>query len=360
MAFGSFSLYLLCETHISILRPVYDIFRRVSGQNTAQIVHADMPYRVLYVRVAQLGPAICIGVAARLHVPQPGSPPEAVRSQTHHRRRPCQAVLQGDTRSSVPARLPLPTSHRRSLSSRADAPQSRPAVSRVRQTAMTMSARGAERLTPSVYALPRSLQYGGNRCVSSRRAQLRQNFHPAGHIRADVAHTEYKARSCRKSSPHGRIFARYLRLFIAPVPSNRRYSAARLPIAYSAMIVPNARMHSPAPLCGRFPCVYLSAPPKSAAADAGFRSAPAGGFARFAENNRSRAKLLCGRVFAVLREREPHCRYRDQVFNVSRLVQITVRADTKTDVFSFCIVFSPLSVRILQLYSTDFRFSTMG
>lgn len=28
------------------------------------------------------------------------------------------------------------------------------------------------------------------------------------------------------------------------------------------------------------------------------------GFTRLAENNRSRAKLLCGRVFAVLRERE--------------------------------------------------------
>ena len=67
------------------------------------------------------------------------------------------------------------------------------------------------------------------------------------------------------------------------------------------------------------------------------------GFTRFAENNRSRAKLLCGRVFAVLRERVPN-----RVFNVSRMVKSHC-ASTKTDVFSFCIVFSPLSVRIFTI-----------
>ena len=73
MAFGSFSLCCYtCGKRVSVsLRPVYDIFQRVSGQIPLQIVHADMPDRVLHVRAAAEARACDMRREQHvLHVPQ--------------------------------------------------------------------------------------------------------------------------------------------------------------------------------------------------------------------------------------------------------------------------------------------------
>ena len=73
MAFGSFSLCCYtCGKRISVsLRSVYDIFQRVSGQIPLQIVHADMPDRVLHVRAAAEARACNMRREQHvLHVPQ--------------------------------------------------------------------------------------------------------------------------------------------------------------------------------------------------------------------------------------------------------------------------------------------------
>ena len=134
MAFGSFSLCCYtCGKRVSVsLRPVYDIFQRVSGQIPLQIVHADMPDRVLHVRAAAEARACNMRREQHvLHVPQ----------RTVRRKRFGLEHIECGA-----ARLPRPT-----LTSTAPAfiacrrsAVSRPAVSRVfgRQP-MTMSARGS-------------------------------------------------------------------------------------------------------------------------------------------------------------------------------------------------------------------------
>lgn len=141
MAFGSFSLCCYtCGKRVSVsLRPVYDIFQRVSGQIPVQIVHADMPDRVLHVRAAAEARACDMRREQHvLHVPQRtvrwkrfglehiecGAAKVAVLQSRHQIVRPCQ------TAASDIDQAP------RLLSSRADAPRQQTcSLARVRKAA---------------------------------------------------------------------------------------------------------------------------------------------------------------------------------------------------------------------------------
>lgn len=225
MAFGSFSLCCYtCGKHVSVsLRPVYDIFQRVSGQIPLQIVHADMPDRVLHVRAAAEARACDMRREQHvLHVPQ-----RTVRRKRFGLEhiecdaRPRWPSCKADTRSSVPARLPRPT-----LTSTAPAfiacrrsAVSRPAVSRVfgRQP-MTMSARGS-RASNAIECM-RFLEvcrYSRNPLCASRRAQLRQRLSIGGPHSRRCRPCRVQVRSFRKSSPHGRIFARYAPVYCSSI-----------------------------------------------------------------------------------------------------------------------------------------------
>ena len=130
---------------------------------------------------------------------------------------------------------------------------------------------------------------------------------------------------------------------------NERYSATRLPIAYSAMIVPNAPdAFASTTLCGRFSMrVYLSAPAQVSCSRRRFSvcaSWASLGSPKITAAARSCSAVGCSPFSANV---NAHC-VPNRVFNVSRMVKSHC-ASTKTDVFSFCIVFSPLSVRIFTI-----------
>ena len=63
-------------------------------------------------------------------------------------------------------------------------------------------------------------RYGRNRCALHTKHSCAEDFQSSGHIRADVAHAEYK---CGLAGNRLRmvVFLPDMRLFIAPVPSKR-------------------------------------------------------------------------------------------------------------------------------------------
>ena len=141
-------------------------------------------------------------------------------------------------------------------------------------------------------------RYSRNRCALHAKHSCAEDFQSAGHIRADVTHAEYQ---CGLAGNRLRmvVFLPDIRLFIAPVPSKRavqRYQTANRVLRDDrAERTGRIRQHH------ALRQVFYARVLVRARQVFGLRQL---GFTRFAENNRSRAKLLCGRVFAVLRERE--------------------------------------------------------
>ena len=144
-------------------------------------------------------------------------------------------------------------------------------------------------------------RYSRNRCALHAEHSCAEDFQSAGHIRADVAHAEYK-RGLAGNRLRMVVFLPDMRLFIAPVSSKTsRYSATKT--ANRVLRDDRAERtgcirqhHAPRQISMR---VYLSAPAQVQLQQTQVFGLRQLGFTRFAENNRSRAKLLCGRVFAV-------------------------------------------------------------
>ena len=212
-----------------------------------------------------------------------------------------------DTRSSVPARLPRPT-----LTSTAPAfiacrrsAVSRPAVSRVfgRQP-MTMSARGSRASNASSV------------CASSKSAGTAETavrFTPS----TAAPKTFNRRATFAPMSPMPSTsavlpeivsawsyFCQICACLLLQYRPNERYSATRLPIAYSAMIVPNAPdAFASTTLRGRFSMrVYLSAPAQVNCSRRRFSVCAS--WASLGSPKITAAARSCSRVFAVLRERE--------------------------------------------------------
>ena len=148
-------------------------------------------------------------------------------------------------------------------------------------------------------------RYSRNRCTLHAEHSCAEDFQSAGHIRADVAHAEYK---CGLAGNRLRmvVFLPDMRLFIAPVPSKRavqrHQTANRVLRDDRAERTGRVRQHRALRQVFHARVLVRARPGQLQQTQVfGLRQL---GFTRFAENNRSRAKLLRGRVFAVLRERE--------------------------------------------------------
>ena len=182
------------------------------------------------------------------------------------------AVLQTDTRSSIPARLPRPVTdqHRALFSSHADVST----VSRPRSRAcsegvpMTMSARGNRRSNASsgMRFVEVCRQVYRNRCALH--AHMPKTFNRRATF-APMSPMPSTSAVLPEIVSAWSYFCQICACLLLQYRPNERYSATRPPIAYSAMIVPNAP-DAFAPRLRRFSTrTLVRRPPRSAAADAG-------------------------------------------------------------------------------------------